>query len=62
MSVEISSIMNFFFQNCVSTGFYNNNYNLFAQSAKLGNFGNSKESMKIIDYKKKLFACILPLT
>ena len=40
MSVEISSTMKFFFQNCVPTGFYNNNYSLYAQGAILGNFGN----------------------
>ena len=39
MSIEISSTMKFFFQNCVSIWFYNNNYRLFAQGAKLGNFG-----------------------
>ena len=38
VSVEISCAMKFF-QNCVLTGFYNNNYSLFAQGAKLGNFG-----------------------
>ena len=45
MSVEISSTMKFF-QNCVPTEFYNNNYSLLAQGTKFGNFGNFKKSTK----------------
>ena len=56
---EISSTIKFseLCSHCV----FQKKYSLFAQGAKLGNFGKFQKSKKSIDYQKKKICNILPL-